>query len=225
MSTASHISSFVQMQGDERFDREFYITHSSLHRFSIRMIVVFALWLIPLAVAMLLTFKEPAQGLVVLLVVAPPGVIAVLYFSLRKLRISYGYATVTNRRVLYYEFNAHPAENYHAVKSLYLSDITAMRFRLERGLLRRSFVMALYTESKALAVGAIGWMGWLKLLGRSNRLEPGPDALDFIQYLSGQIALGQFQPESASKADIAFETTGDGHSSPPPLPSEPNLMN
>ena len=194
---ANHISSFVQMQGSERFDREFFITHSSLHRFSFRMILAGCVWL------MILGFAASApdnvgERLVLLLIVATPGLIFVAYYSLRKLRVSYGYATVTNRRVLYYEFNAHPAENYHAVKSLYLSDITAMRFRVERGLLKRSFVMILYTESQAMSVGAIGWLGWLKLLGRSNRLEPGPEALEFIQHLSGHIAVGQFQPELAA---------------------------
>jgi hypothetical protein len=219
MSTANHISSFVQMQGDERFDREFYITHSSLHRYSIRMIVAFVLWLLVVIFFVLMTMLNdfPAGPLICLLIVFIPGLIAVLYYCLRKLRISYGYATVTNRRVLYYEFNTHPAENYHAVKSLYLSDITAMRFRVERGFFKKSFVMALYTESKAMAVGAVGWLGWLKLFGRGDRLEPGPDAMTFIEYLSGQVALGQFQPETASKADLAFATTdGNGNGSTKP---------
>lgn len=202
MSTASRISSFVQLDGAERFDREFFITHTTLRRFSIGMIVALLWWLGVVAALVWLPFEEEAPRIIALLIVVLPGLIAILYFSLRSLRISYGYATVTNRRVLYYEFNNHPAENYHFVKSLYLSDITAVRFQIEQGLLRKSFAMTLFTESAALAVGATKRTGWLKWLSRANRLEPGPDALEFIQYLSGQIALGQFQGESASKAEI-----------------------
>src|SRR5262249_36059895 len=119
-------------------------------------------------------------------------------FLFRKPRVSYGYATLTNKRIIYYEYNAHPAINYHYVKSLYLSDITAARFNVDRTFFRKSFLMALYTEFKALAVGGKGWQGIFKIFSKSEPLEPGPDALEFVQAMSGQIAHRQFEPQWSS---------------------------
>jgi hypothetical protein len=127
------------------------------------------------------------------------GLIILLYLCFRKLRISYGYATITNRRVVYYEFNEHVAENYHYVKSIYLADITALQFRIERTWFRKSFYMSVFTEFKALAVGGEKWLGLLSLFGKSDHLEPGPEALAFIQHVGGQIAAYQLRPPSGSK--------------------------
>jgi hypothetical protein len=88
-----------------------------------------------------------------------------------------------------------PAVNYHFVKSLYLSDITAAQFKVERTFFRKSFLMALYTEFKALAVGGKSSQGILKIFSKSQHLEPGPDALEFVQAMSGQIAHRQFEPQ------------------------------
>lgn len=178
----NRISSFIQFDPREKFEREYFIAHTSMKRFRL-----------PNILAILV-------GLLFFLI---PGLILLVYFSFRKLKISYGYATITNKRILYYEYNPHEAENYHAVKSLYLADVTAAQFRVERTWLRKSFYMAMFAEFKALAVGGESWLGFLGILGKSGYLEPGPDALEFIQYVSGQVALRKFQPEWSSQAGTA----------------------
>lgn len=48
---------------------------------------------------------------------------------------------------------------------------------------------------QALAVGATGLRGFFSFLqGASKLLEPGPDALSFLQTMSGQIAARQHSP-------------------------------
>ena len=206
MSTISsnRISSFIQFDPQETFEREYLVSHTSLKRFSARAIVVILLVFVWLALPAWIWWMhagpegEQAAASVALVLSLIPSAGVFLYFLLRKLRISYGYATLTNKRIIYYEYNSHPAVNYHFVKSLYLSDITAAQFKVERTFFRKSFLMALYTEFKALAVGGKGWQGIFKIFSKSEHLEPGPDALEFVQTMSGQIAHRQFEPQWSS---------------------------
>ncbi len=198
----SRISSFIQFDTHEQFEREYFITHTSMKRFSLRVILWLVAGFILFAVPALLVWQERVANpwkTLLLLLFALPELLLVLLFSLRKLKISYGYATITNQRILYYEFNEHHAENYHYVKSLYLADITAMSFGVERTIFRKSFRMAVFTEHKALAVGAQSWTGWLKFRGSERHLEPGPEALEFIQHMAGQVVAHKFLPEASSK--------------------------
>jgi hypothetical protein len=202
MSSSSRISSFIQFDPQESFEREFFITHTSLKRFRVGIFAAILGWtvlsgFVLFILMMALIFREPTPAIVIFAFLIPL-VALIVYFSLRKLKISYGYATLTNKRIIYYEYNTHEAENYHFVKSLYLFDITAAQFKVERTLFRKSFLMALFTEFKALAVGGTSWLGIFKMFGKSQHLEPGPDALEFIQTMSGQIAHRQFEPQWSS---------------------------
>ncbi|HEV2970749.1 MAG TPA: hypothetical protein VGY55_12330 [Pirellulales bacterium] len=197
----SRISSFIQFDPQETFEREFFITHSSLKRFrasAIALILVALLWFGGAGLVVLTTAEEKSIGIIFFVLSLLPAILLFLYYFLRKPRVSYGYATLTNKRMIYYEYNSHEAVNYHFVKSLYLSDITAAQFSVQRSLFRKSFLMALFTEFKALTVGAQSWLSWLKIFGKETHLEPGPDALEFIQTMSGQIALRQFDPQWSS---------------------------
>ncbi len=205
MSTSNRISSFIQFDPQETFEREYFVAHTSLRRFrawSIAWIVSPLLILtLPLYIAWSLADRDSdrAIGAIVTVLSLIPSVVLFLYFLLRQPRVSYGYATLTNKRIIYYEYNPHPAVNYHFVKSLYLSDVTAAQFYVERTVFRKSFLMALYTEFKALGVGGSkGWRGFRKLFSKSEHLEPGPDALEFVQTMSGQIAHRQFEPQWSS---------------------------
>jgi hypothetical protein len=202
MSTSNRISSFIQFDPQETFEREYFVAHTSLKRFRAGIIAII---LVPMVVLTLPVYlassladrdSDRAIGTFLTVISLLPSAALFLYFFFRKPRVSYGYATLTNKRIIYYEYNAHPAVNYHYVKSLYLSDITAAQFYVERTVFRKSFLMALYTEFKALAVGGSkGWRGIRKLFSKSEHLEPGPDALEFVQAMSGQIAHRQFEPQ------------------------------
>jgi uncharacterized membrane protein YeaQ/YmgE (transglycosylase-associated protein family) len=200
----NHISSFVRMDPNERFEREYFIAHSTMKRFRLWQLNLIALvfflgFLLGMVATEVLRFRPregPMIGIVIGLVAAA---LMVAYLCLRKLKISYGYATVTDRRLLYYEYSDHEAVNYHFVKSLYLADITAVQFRIERSLFRKAFGMAAFTEFKALGIGAESKQGWLSIFNLEKRLEPGPDALEFIQQVSGEIAARKFSPESGSR--------------------------
>jgi len=165
------ISSFVSFQEGESIQREYYVAHTTLKRFGSRTILFILL------------------GLSMLIV---PGVILIIYFSVRRLKISYGHASITDKRVIYYEYNAHPHENYRYLSSLHLADITGLYFRIDQSLFKKSFVMSIYTEKKGMHVGAEGFLGFLRLFGKQNRLEPGPDAVKFVQEISGLIAGRKF---------------------------------
>ena len=90
-------------------------------------------------------------GLVFYLV---PGIILLIYFGFRRLKISHGYAAITNERLVYYEFNEHPAENYQRVTTLHLGSITAIEFLVRRTFFTNSFQMTFFTEKAGLRVGA-----------------------------------------------------------------------
>ncbi len=204
ISSPSRISSFIQFDPQETFDREYFISHTSLKRFRAGAIAAIVAPLIVLTLPVYIAWSmqerdaDKAVGAILTVIFLIPSAVVFLYFLHRKPRISYGYATLTNKRIIYYEYNAHPAVNYHFVKSLYLSDITAAQFKVERTFFRKSFLMALYTEFKALAVGGKSWQGILKIFSKSQHLEPGPDALEFVQAMSGQIAHRQFEPQWSS---------------------------
>jgi hypothetical protein len=204
ISTTNRISSFIQFDPQETFEREYFVSHTSLKRFragTIAIILVPMVMLtLPIYMASSLSDRDSDRAIGTFLTVISllPSLGLFLYFMFRKPRVSYGYATLTNKRIIYYEYNAHPAVNYHYVKSLYLSDITAAQFKVERTFFRKSFLMALYTEFKALAVGGKSWQGFLKIFSKSQHLEPGPDALEFVQAMSGQIAHRQFEPQWSS---------------------------
>jgi hypothetical protein len=207
ISPSSHISSFIQFDPQETFEREFFVTHTSLKRFQVGNIVVILVTLLVLAFPAWLWWtiaghegndSEKAVSSVAFVLSLIPAAIVVLYYLLRKPRVSYGYATLTNKRIIYYEYNTHPAVNYHYVRSLYLPEITAASFSVDRTLFRKSFYMALYTEFEALKVGGKTWLGILRIFSRPLHLEPGPDALEFVQTMSGQIAHRQFEPQWSS---------------------------
>ena len=205
ISTTNRISSFIQFDPQETFEREYFVAHTSLKRYRAAVIVAIVVPLVVLTLPIYIAWSladrdsDKAVGAALTVISLIPSAGLFLYFMLRKLRISYGYATLTNKRIIYYEYNVHPAVNYHFVKSLYLSDITAAQFYVERTVFRKSFLMALYTEFKALAVGGSkGWRGIRKLFSKSEHLEPGPDALEFVQAMSGQIAHRQFEPQWSS---------------------------
>lgn len=167
----STIPSFIQFREGENFDREFYIAHTTLKRF-------------PLGVIMLI--------LVGLAAYVVPGVILIVYFALRKKKISHGYAAITDKRVIYYEFNSHPAVNYQHMRSLHVEEITGMQFRIDHKFWRKSFWMRLQTDEVAMLVGARGYLSLLKGRGSTKILEPGPDSVEFIQVMSGEVAARKF---------------------------------
>ena len=164
---SNQIASFVRLDSGEKINREYYITHSSKRRFSVGMILLVLVSLIPFVV---------------------PGLALFIYFAVRRLRISHGYACSTNKRVIYYEFNDHPEENYHSIDSVHLEDVTAMHFKITRTLMGKSFDMTLWTTKSGLTVGATSTTGILKYFIGQSGLEPGPEALEFVQDMSGEIA-------------------------------------
>ena len=160
------LSSFVKLHEGESFERDYYITHTNKRRFTVS------------AIALILF------GFTAII----PGIILLIYFAVRPLKISHGFATLTNRRIIYYEYNTHSEQNYQCVKSVYLEDVTAVSAHIVRTLFRNSFVFAVYTESKGLAVGATGLVSIFNWFGNERTLEPGPEALEFIQLVTGRIA-------------------------------------
>jgi hypothetical protein len=187
------ISSFVKFAQDEAFEREYFIAHSTLKRF-------------PAGVILMIL-----GGLVFIV----PGLILLVYFSVRRLKISRGYAAVTNKRVLYYEYNDHPAVNYQHVRSLHVDQVTGMDFRVQRTFWKKSFYMVLYTEQAGIQVGARSYINLLKSLGSQHQLEPGPESLEFIQVMSGRVSASKFSPTSGSGAGVP------GGAYPKPDRSEP----
>ena len=176
MSNHPSISSFVKFAQDEVFDREYFVAHTTLKRFPAGTIIMIVL------------------GLILIV----PGLILLAYHSLRRLKISRGYAAVTNKRVLYYEYNDHPAVNYQHVRSLHVDQVTGMDFRVQRTFWMKSFYMTLYTENAGIQVGARSYINLLKSLGSHQMLEPGPDSLEFIQVMSGRVSSSKFSPASGS---------------------------
>lgn len=181
MSKQQSISSFVRLDHGEVFDRDYYISHTNRKRFPAQAIASIAIGFC---------------------IYCFPGIILLLYFALRTLKISHGYACVTNKRVIYYEYNSHPEENYHAIRSLHLDDLTGMNFQIERTLISNSFHMILWSSKRAIVVGAKGMLGLFNVFGSQKTLEPGPDALEFIRDMSGAIAARKFNPEFSSSAKI-----------------------
>ena len=181
MPSEHRVSSFIRLSPDETFERDYYIAHTSLKRFPARVITLILL------------------GLVLYIV---PGIILLLYFAFKRLKISHGYAAITNERVIYYEFNEHPEENYQSVKTLHLRDITAAEFLIRRTVITRSFNMTFFTEKAGLAVGAKGFIGLFTMFGKTTVLEPGPDALQFMQEMTGTLAARRFLPASASSLKL-----------------------
>jgi hypothetical protein len=167
MENLERIPSFIQFDDGEVFERDFYVAHTSKKRFPVSAIMII---------------------LVGLSCYVVPGLILLVYFAVRRLRVTHAFAAVTNKRVVFYEYNDHPAVNTRAVRSLYIRDVTAITARVAKSPLKRSFVTALYTERKAIAMGAESWLSFLKALGKEDILEPGPEALEFIQVMMGQIA-------------------------------------
>ena len=179
MSHAGKITSFVRLDQGETIEREYYITHTSKVRFGTRAITLIV------------------AGLIFWII---PGVILIIYFALRQLKVSHGYAAVTPNRIIYYEYNDHPEESYQHIRSLHLEDITGVQLRTDRMWFSKSFQLVIWTEKKAMAVGAKGLKGWLRIFAGEDILEPGPDALQFVQDVSGMIVARRFAPESASRS-------------------------
>lgn len=169
---SSTIPSFVRIADNESFEREYYIAHTNRKRFNVK-----AIFLI-------------VAGFCCLVV---PGIVLLAYFGFRRLKVSHGYACVTSKRVVYYEFNEHPEENYRLVRSVHVDDLTSISFRISRTMVSKSFYMVLWTTRRGMVVGAAGLLGRLNLFGDEQTLEPGPDALDFVRDMSGAIAARKFQ--------------------------------
>jgi len=196
------IPEFIRFESDEQFDRDYYITHTSKRRFPFPVLTLCGTLLgFPLLMTLVILTRPGVRfgnAMPVLLLSFIPGILTTLYFALRRLKITHGHAAVTNRRVIYYEYNDHPEENFHRVESLHLADITGVRFFIDQTWIRRTFVMVFWTERKGLAVGATGLRGFFSFLqGASKLLEPGPDALSFLQTMSGQIAARQHSPSGS----------------------------
>lgn len=177
MSDHASISSFVTFAQDEVFEREYFVAHTTMKRFPAGTIFIIIVGLFMLVV---------------------PGLILIAYHSLRRLKVSRGYAAVTNKRVLYYEYNDHPAVNYQHVRSLHVDQVTGMDFRVMRTFWMKSFYMILYTEQAGIQVGAKSYINLLKSLGSQKILEPGPESLEFIQVMSGRVSASKFSPVSGS---------------------------
>jgi hypothetical protein len=212
----NRVSSFIRVDADERIEREFLIAHTSKRRFGLGQIlplVVFGLICL-LSVAASESgsdrydrfgekrYRSRSDEQFEIIAIASGVITAVLalYFGLRQLKISYGYAALTDRRLIYYEYCDHEAVNYHFVKTLYLAEMTAAAFTIKRSFFSKSFAMAAYTDFKALVVGAEGNERWWKVFGRAKPLQPGPDALEFIQYVTGVIGVPRAQAGSSLKA-------------------------
>jgi hypothetical protein len=198
------VSSFIRLGQNEVFDRDYYITHTNKRRFPIQVILLILLPFVGFFLVLYysLSAVAPPDGVILLGLggFLLPGAILLLYFGLRQLKISHGYAAITSERVIYYEFNEHPAENYQHVKTLHLKDITGVIFIIRRTLFTQSFSMVFWTEKKGISVGARGFLGFLRGCAGFTTLEPGPDALQFIQDMSGEIAARRFLPQSGSSA-------------------------
>ena len=161
------VSSFVRLAQGEMFGDTYYIAHTSKNRFPVQAILVIILGLCSFVF---------------------PGIILVLYFAFRRQKISHGYACTTNKRIIYYQFNSHPEENYQAVHTLHLSDLTSVQFKIEQSILSKSFHMLAYSSKTGIQVGASGLSGIFSWFNSSTQMEPGPDAFEFIQVMSGEIA-------------------------------------
>ena len=170
------MTKFLKFSEREQRGREYYVCRANFRRFTLANVL-----------AILFGF----------LCMVVPGVILLLYFSLRKLKTSYGFATITSDRVIYYEYNEHPEVNYRAVRQANLKDISAVKLEIANWPWRQQFVFTVWTPSAlALAVGAE--RGLLSFLSFGNQLEPGPDADDFVQQLGTLIASKRSRFSTAS---------------------------
>ena len=181
VQTHNEISSFIRLDREEIFEREYYISHTNKKRFSAKAILVIAIGTLAFVV---------------------PGLLLFVYYSLRTLKISHGYATLTTKRIIYYEYNTHVEENYRCVRSLHLDDLTSMRFEIDRTLISNSFAMSLFSSKRAVHVGAVGMLGFFNLFGSETSLEPGPDALEFIVDMTGAVARRKFVPDASTASGI-----------------------
>jgi hypothetical protein len=195
MPTHQKLSSFVRFEDQETFERDYYLAHTNRRRFRWRSIV---LLLLMLAFMLFLTAGLIFGGfhwlpLAIILATGLIWLILVIYLSVRRLKISYGYAALTTRRLIYYEFNDHPEENYQHVVTAHLDDLTGVELRTSWSLFTRSFSMDVYTAQRAIRIGARGLVGLLNIFGKRTILEPGPDAVQFIQDMTGTIAARKHQ--------------------------------
>jgi hypothetical protein len=207
------VSRFLRFGEGEVRGREYYICRANYRRYPARVILVIAMVTIVLGAGgyFLGRTGQTAAGLVVF---ALPEVLMLLYFALRRLKTTHGFAAATGDRLLYYQYNEHPTINYHSVQQVHIRDISAIRLYVEKTWLTHEFVLTVWTPSAAaLEVGAtkhgggaarlfrfpwifVTWLFlpvWLMLrvggfffAGRS--LEPGPDADEFAQQISTLIA-------------------------------------
>lgn len=103
------VSSFIRLGQNEVFERDYYITHTNKKRFPIQIILLILLPVVCFLLANLFFLSTVAdRSSFILLNFACfllPGMVLILYFGLRQLRISHGYAAITSERVIYYEFN------------------------------------------------------------------------------------------------------------------------
>lgn len=162
------IGQFLRFGPDEECGREYLICQAGFRR-----------W----------TFSNIVAVLVGLCFYIVPGVILLLYFAFRRLNITYGYGALTNDRLIYYEANDHPKQNFRAVREVALRDITAIKLLIGHSALNHQFVLTVWTASSlTLAVGA---QRGIFTPASAVMLEPGPDADAFMQHISALVAQRQ----------------------------------
>jgi hypothetical protein len=138
---------------------------------------------------------ETPEGIPLAAGIAPP-VLAFLFFLLRHRHNAFGYLALTNRRVLYYEYDAHPRQNYRYLAEARIQDITGIHLATGRSFLRRHMWIVVTTKRYApIYVAASGGLGFAAELLRTDASPsaciPADDAIQCVQELGGRIRAAQ----------------------------------
>jgi hypothetical protein len=165
------IPTFVSLSPGERPVREYYVACTDRRRFPPRV------WLIILVLALFYLL---------------PGIVAALYFALRRLDIRHAQVMLTDLRLVYFEYGDHPATNLFYVQDVSINEISSIAASGRHSFLTRSFALRVWTRTRAaLSVGGTVARNFLgKALdagGPHGHLEPAGDYLKFIQEVGAAV--------------------------------------
>jgi hypothetical protein len=159
-------------------------------------------------------------------VVLAPLAVVVLFFLLRHRPNSKGYLVLTNRRVVYYEYDEHPRENYRYVSEARLPEVTGIHLGTGRKLLTRYMYLIVTTKRYApICVSAVGGVSAVADLLRTDaspaNCVPADDAIQCVQELGGRIRALQAAVTAPTAASRTPSTEDEWAAPPPPPPPKP----
>jgi len=185
------IARFVSLNPGEEPGREYQVLIANHRRWTLRgvglaVLVALVATGIATSIAAAIT-ADRHQPDPAIAAAAGIGMLALLLLrlALRRLKTVHGTAMVTNRRVLYYEYCLHPAENYHHTKQANVGDIAGVRLYIEQARFGRRFVLTLWSQASS-ALHIAGERSWRTRLAGGSR-EPGRDTTAFVQDVSSII--------------------------------------